>query len=604
MIITNKFFLISIFLITCLLLIINGIPAQGNKLPILDEIMIKSYQTGSFLNSTAAEIKVLSSEDFSRLNVHSISEILETIASINLIERGTPGSQSDITIRGSSNEGVLLLINGIRVHDPQTGHFIMDIPVDLSSVERVEVMSGGSSSIYGSSTSGGVINIVTKKNSDGFMGGISIGSYGSVGLNTSFAKQFSRLNISMSLHGGRSDGYNKSSELEYAGADVTGSFQSNIWSITWNIGILNKGFGAGDFYAPYPSFEKTLTVQGGLNATRQISDRKIIRFRIGSRGHGDDFTLIENKPEIYRNTHYNRSYNFAAEYLHNVYSNILFVAGVETEQIGITSESLGFHSDYNNAVYGELSTKIRKTNLLASLRLDSNSRKENIFSPGLGFVVPVSSKTRFKIRAEKSFRSPTYTEFYYKDPVNIGNPSLKTEHSVSIDAGFDVIGKNTEFGISFFTRESADVIDWVRNTGESVWTAANHGRILTNGVEMKFHLNILKDWNSNFNAVILNQSVDRRKGIESKYSLNPLGKTLTTTITGPLFTNVKCALITRYEEQLQGKRRTPVTVRILRNFGVLKTVFSVRNVFNVHYEEIPGLQAPGRWFNLRMEYTK
>jgi len=601
---SKKYFLTSILLFTYYFLIINGMSAHANKLPILDEILITSCQTERFLNSTAAEIKVLSGEDFSRLNVRSIPEILETIASINLIERGTPGSQSDVTIRGSSIEGVLLLINGIRVHDPQTGHFTMDIPVDFSSVERVEVMSGGSSSIYGSSASGGVINIVTREKSDVFMGGISVGSYRSRDFNTSFAKQFARSNISISLHGGRSDGYNKSSELEYAGVDFNSSFSSNIWSVTWNIGIINKRFGAGNFYAPYPSFEKTLTIQSGLNVTRQISDRKIIRFRIGSRGHGDDFTLIENKPEIYRNTHYNRSYSVASEYLSNIYDNILLLIGAETEQMGITSGSLGFHSDYSNAVYGELSAKIKKTNLSASLRFDNNSRNENIFSPGFGLVVPVSNKTRFKIRAEKSFRSPTYTELYYKSPANMGDPSLKSENSSSINAGFDVTGKNTEFGISFFTRKSSDVIDWIRNARESVWTVANHGRLLTNGVEMKFHLTILKDWNSNFNAVILNQSVKKRKGIESKYSLNPFGKIFTTTITGPLFANVKCALITRYEEQLQGESRTPVTVRLSRDFDVFKAVFSIRNLFNEHYEEIPELQAPGRWFSLRMEYSK
>ncbi|HDY89609.1 MAG TPA: TonB-dependent receptor [bacterium] len=579
-------------------------PVQADSLPMLDEILITSKHSMSLLSSSAGDIRILSQEDFSRLNAHTIMEVLETIPSINLIERGTPGSQADIRIRGSSIEGVLVLINGIRVHDPQTGHFTMDIPVDLSSVERIEVMSGGGSSLYGSSTSGGLINIVTKKESEGIVSGLSIGSYGSVNLGMSIGKQLSKSSYSLSLNGTRSDGYKKSSELERINADARGSFKSNIWTITGNIGLLNKKFGAGYFYAPYPSFEKTFTVQGGINATGILSDRKILRFGIGGRGHGDDFILIENNPGYYRNTHYNRSYIFTAEYLSDIYNDLYLIIGAETEHMGITSGSLGSHSDLNNAVYGELYKRVKKSDLTFSMRFDSGIRNENIFSPGFGMVIPLSNRIRFKINAEQSFRSPTYTELSYKSPANIGKTSLKTEHSSIFNTGFNVTGKNKEFEISLFARKSDNDIDWVRYTGDNTWYAANHNRLIMNGVEIKSQFNIFKKWESGFNAVVLNQSVKGRKGIESKYSLNPLGKTFTSILTGRLFSSLACTFIARYEEPMTGGYRIPVTMRLSRNFGNVKSIFSVRNMFNEHYEEIPGLPAPGRWFNLRMGYAR
>jgi len=602
----NVFILVYILSISCVLFVVKSSTTKANELPAVDEILITSQQPERFLNSTAAEIKVISGEDFSRLNAHSFPEILETIASVDLIEKGTPGSQSDIVINGSSIEGVLLLINGIRVHDPQTGHFTMDIPVDLSAVERIEIMNGGGSSMYGSSASGGVLNIVTKKKSNEILGSVSMGSYRSGKLNMSFAKKFSRSNVSLFLRGGRSDGYRESSDLEYTGADVTGSYESNDWFVKWNIGLLNKRFGAGYFFAPYPAFEKTLTVQGGLNATRIINDRKIIRFRVGSRGHGDDFLIKKEdlgSPEDYHNTHYNRTYSFAAEYLSDIYDNMFFLMGAESELMGITSGSLGNHSDCNNSVYGEFSATIKKSVLSVSMRLDNGSRGKNIFSPGFGLVVPLNNNSRFKIRAEKSFRFPTYTDLYYKSHSNRGNPLLKSEHSASINTGFDVTVKNTEFGVSFFVRETTNAIDWVRNSEADIWTVENLGHLVTNGVEMKCLFAILKNWNSGFNATILNQSVKKRKGIESKYTLNPLSKSVSATITGQFFLNIKCAFITKFEEQLQGGSRTPVSIRISRNFGIIKTVVSVRNIFNEQYEEIPGLPAPGRWFDLRMEYV-
>ena len=573
-------------------------------MPILNEILITSPRSMSILSGSATDIHVLTGEDFLRLNAHSIRDVLETIPSINLIERGTPGSQADISIRGSSIDGVLLLVNGIRVHDPQTGHFTMDIPVELSSVERIEIISGGGSSVYGSSTSGGMINIVTKKDSEGIIGGFSLGSYGSVNSGLTFSEQLSGSSFSLSLNAGRSDGYRKSSELETAGADATGSYKFDDWSFVWNIGLMNKRFGAGDFYAPYPSFEKIFTVQGGVNIIRTVNDKNILRFGIGSRGHGDEFILIKNKPSFYRNTHYNRSSIVTVEYLSNLYGSMFIKMGTETEHMGITSGSLGSHSDYNNAVYSELSAQVKKSSLSVSLRLDSGYRDENIISPGFAVVVPLRDRIRFKINAEKSFRPPTYTDLYYRSPVNMGNPSLKSEHSTLFTAGFDLTGKQKEFGLSFFARKSTDVIDWVRNTGESVWNVANHGSLMTNGVEMKFQFNIFNHWKSNFNAVILNQSVKKRKGIESKYSLNPLGTTLTSTLTGNVFENIRCTLVARYEDQLRGGSRTPVTFRISRRFAKINAVFSVRNMFNEQYDEIPRLPAPGRWLNLKMEYTR
>lgn len=599
--IEHKMFLLfsSFFLLFVLLT-----PAEAQKLPILSDILVMSPRNMSVLSGSGANIHILTGEDFERLNAHSLREVLETIPSINLIERGTPGSQADIKIRGSSIDGVLLLINGIRVHDPQTGHFTMDIPFELSSVERIEIITGGGSSIYGSSTSGGIINIVTNKDSDGINGGVSFGSYGSANSGLTFSKQLSQSSFSLSLRSGRSDGYKKSSELDMTGVDATGSLEYDDLSVIWNVGFMDRRFGAGDFYAPYPSFEKTLTVQGGINIVRAVNDKSVVRFGIGSRGHKDDFILIKNKPEVYRNTHYNRSSIVTAEYFSNLYDRLYTLVGAETEHMGITSGSLGSHSDYNNAVYGELSARVKKSDMLISMRLDSGYMDESILSPGIAVMVPLKDGIRFNVNAERSFRQPTYTDLYYISPANMGNPSLKSEHSTLFSTGFDLTGKRKEFGISFFARESTDVIDWVRDTGESVWNVANHGSLMTNGVEMKFQFNIFKQWESGFNAVILNQTVKRRKGIESKYSLNPLATILTSTLTGNVFKNIRCTLVARYEDQLRGGSRNPVTFRISKRFAKINAVLSARNMFNERYDEIPGLPAPGRWLNLNIEYAR
>ncbi|MFC1490823.1 TonB-dependent receptor plug domain-containing protein, partial [Candidatus Latescibacterota bacterium] len=567
---------------------------------------VTSSQPDRFLNSVGADIKILSREDFSNLNAESISDVLETIASVDLVEKGTPGSQSDIAFNGSSIEGVLLLINGIRVHDPQTGHFTMDIPVDLASVERIEIMDGGGSSIYGSSASGGVINIVTFSETEDFRSGLSFGSHNSGELKVSLARKILGSYVSMSLRSGRSDGYRESSELKYESGDMTGSYKSEDWNVKWNLGFIKKGFGAGDFYAPYPSYEKTITLQSGINAARVIDEKRIIRFRAGSRGHGDNF-LIEKEylgiSEDYRNTHYNRTYNFAAEYLSDRYDNIFYLIGAETEHIGLTSGSLENHSDYNNSVYGEFSADIKKAVLSVSMRLDSGSMEKNIFSPGFGIVVPLNAKSQFRFRAEKAFRSPTYTDLYYRSYSNMGNPLLKPEHSSSINTGFDMSGDSSEFGVSVFARETTNAVDWVRDYNETVWTVTNYGELSTYGVKANYTYSKFKNWNAGLDTALLNQSVKGRKGMESKYTLNPLSKIISATVTGRMYADIRCTLVSRYEEQLRGGSRTPVSIRLARNFGKFTAVFGISNVFNERYEEIAGLPAPGRWFDFRMEHV-
>ena len=581
----------------------SGTFTVADELPRTKEIIVTSERAERFLDITAAQTTVLTRDDITTLQISTISELLETISDINLVERGTPGSQVDITIRGSSVEGVLLLINGIRVHDPQTGHFTMDIPVDLSSVERVEVMAGGGSSLYGSSASGGVINIVTNKTPSKVHGNLGLGSFGTGKAAATFSGEKDGTAVSLSFHGGRSDGYKSGADLQHSGVNVDGMYTSSSSVVNWNVGFLSKRFGAEGFYAPYKSFEKTETLQGGINAGYVFNDNNMVRFRFGGRGHGDDFVLIRNKPEFYSNTHYNRSYSLAGEYLTCFHDYLSIVMGAETERLGITSPGLGNHSDYNRAVYGELSSKTQKSSISLSMRYDNNSRKESIISPGLGIVVSLGENKRFRFRAEKSFRSPTYTELHYKSPANRGDPLLKSQHSQSIEAGVDITQNNNSAGFTGFARKSTNVIDWVRYPDEEIWSSANHGRLLTTGIEMKFNFSVWQSLNIRINSSILKQKVSKKRGIESKYILNPVEKTAVAVFSGPLFIGLNGVFSVRYEEMLSGLSRSPVTFKISKKLKKVKLIFSISNLLNEWYEELPGLRAPGRWFDLGLQWS-
>ena len=425
----------------------------GADTPVMPEIIIQSDKSGRFLNSRGIEYTIFNKNDIEELQVSNISELLQEIAAIEIIERGSPGSQADITLRGSSGEGVLVMVNGISIRDPQTGHFTMDIPVNLANVERVEVLHGGGAPIYGSSASGGVVNIITGGETNRANGSFTVGSYGSTNTNIGAALPFAGSANSLNIYHGSSDGYTHGTDNEITGADISGSHMSNESTVDWNLGVLHKQFGAEGFYGNYPSYEETLTLIGGFHAQHFLDSHSMIRMRAGARGHDDDFFLVRDDPGFYRNTHYNRSYHCSGEYVTSLKNNCLVVLGAESGLTGITSGALGNHSDRNNAVYSGFTGEKGKADFSVSLRYDSDFRDMDSFVYGAGLTYEIGIRNHIKVRSEKSFRTPTYTELYYDSPANRGNPLLKPEYSRSVETGYEYTGDHISSGITvFFTK--------------------------------------------------------------------------------------------------------------------------------------------------------
>jgi len=595
-----RFYFLSALLVANLT---AGPPAFSRDPSELDEILVVSGSTGRSLRVTGNDTFVLERDDIAASGACSLAELLETVAAVDLTERGTPGAQADISIRGSSMEGVLLMINGIKAGDPQTGHFTMDIPLDILSIERIEIMPGGGSPRYGAAASGGIVNIVTGGNPRGFDSSLGIGSHGTGKASASVSHHGSRGVTSLHLDTFTSDGYRPGSDIERVGLTADGSYSGESFAVDWNAGFAKKRFGARDFYASYPSYEKTSVLQGGVHVRYLPGRNRMIRFRIGGRGHGDDFTLIRNKPDFYRNTHFNRSFSASAEYAAEPRKNLSFVAGAESERSGITSPSLGNHADYTGAVYGEVTTLLRGTHFSLQMRYEGNSRRERIFSPGIGAVRFLGSGGRIRFHAGRSFRTPTYTELFYSSPANEGNPSLKSERSLSVEAGWDISRGDILSGFTFFMRRTDEVIDWVRSGKDMQWTAVNHGRIRTSGVEARAAFPVARSWIFRFNSSLLRQGVTRRRGIESKYALAPVDRSLAAVLSTPSFRGFRGVVRLRYEHVKGRGARSPVTVRISKKYGSALFTASVRNLFGERYEEIPGLPAPGRWITFDIRWS-
>jgi vitamin B12 transporter len=583
-------------------------PAEPPVYTVMDEVVADARGEGRFLDTPGTVTTVFTASDIERMQARSLTELLETVASVRAVERGTPGSQADLSIRGSSAEGVLVLVDGIPFRDTQTGHFLMDLPVGLSDVERVEVLTGGGSALYGSSATGGIVNIVTRtRKATG--AAVNGGSFGAAGGEGSFPLGGEGGSAVIGGSWSRSDGFRRGNDLSMTLLNCSGVLNTGKWAVRGNGGILKKEFGARDFYGPYPSEERVMTLQAGITANRTVGGRSMLRFKVGARGHSDDFILLRDDPSFYRNTHYNREFLAGVEYTSERPSFGTVTIGTEAERIGITSGSLGNHADGSFAVFGDCTRALGPGKAGVTLRYDREYLGKYIFSPGAGIEYPLSHAFRLHARMERSFRSPTYTERFYNDPSNHGDPGLRSERSTTAEAGIDrpipPAAKLRGFqggsvGAGVFGVRTTEVIDWVRESGETVWNAANHGRIETGGLECRASGSFSRGWSGSLYGTMMRRTVFRRAGTESKYALNTPERIVSAVLSGPAGAGISWTVSVRYEHMRSGSDRAPTALRIAKKYGVVTARISMENAANQRYEELPGLPVPGRRFTVEL----
>ena len=152
---------VKCFFVGAVLLQTVAAVAQEKELE-LDPVTVTSSLSAQISSKTGRNIIVIKGEEFAKLPVHSIDELLRYVPGIEIQARGPMGTQSDIVLRGATFQQALVIVDGVRINDPLTGHFSSYIPIAPSEIERIEILKGASSAIYGSDAVGGVIHIITK----------------------------------------------------------------------------------------------------------------------------------------------------------------------------------------------------------------------------------------------------------------------------------------------------------------------------------------------------------------------------------------------------------------------------------------------------------
>jgi outer membrane cobalamin receptor len=536
---------------------------------------------------------------------NSAVDLLRLDPSLNLQARAGNGVQADLSIRGTTFEQSLILLNGLRINDPETGHLNLDIPVPLDAITRIDILHGSGSTFYGSDAIGGAVNLLTLPPVPAltFVGSAGGGNYGSI-------EQHLRSSYSQGIFAEQLTGSRDTSD----GFIPDRNYSSNaLASETWLtlkpgttdilLATSDRPYGANLFYGPYDSWERTKGWFASIQ--QQLGQHTAASF--GYRRHSDLFVLFADQPAIYENNHITTSYEAALRRADNFGSNTTFSYGLEADGDTIHSNSLGEHARNQSAGYTNLSLRaLGRFSLSVGAREEILSGGDNVFSPALAAAYTVTPTVRLRGSAGHGFRLPTYVDLYYSDPTTIGNPNLKPESSWSYEAGLDWAPASGRLILAAtgFRLQQKDTIDYSKLvlatpalTFAEPYQAVNIQDLNITGAESTLRLRLSDTQQLQFSYTAAHAAAPTAN-IVSEYAFNYATQNAIFTWTDQLPGSIGHQITAQTKVNLVQKTTKTAyplwDISLARNAGRLRPYLRLLNLSNTGYQEIPQVPMQGR----------
>ncbi len=524
---------------------------------------------------------------------NTLADVLRLDPSLDLQERAPDGVQADLSIRGSTFGQTLILLNGQRLSDPQSGHHNMDIPVPLESIDRVEVMRGSGSAIYGSDAVAGVVNIITAPpDASEFRVRTALGSDGINQQRVSAALAGQKLSEQLSFSRDFSSGFR--TDRDYRNLDFASvtRYVSSLGTGTLNLAYMDHPFGADQFYGNFPSWEDTKTWFAGFEQTLGLDTTVSFAFR----RHSDLFVLFRDQPQIFTNHHSDESWQAALRRRHELNAGTTVYYGAEAVHESIVSTNLGDHARSRAAAYGAIDLRAwKRFSLNVAAREEFYRKWSAAFTPSISGGVWVSPVLKLRASVSRAFRVPSYTELYYQDPANQGSPFLRPERAWSYETGFDWQPSERLHGdLTLFTRRERDGIDFYRPDPASIYRALNIQNLDFRGLEASVRYTPSRTNTFDLRYSELHGQQDTIPAGETKYTFNyPVNSGVFAWLLTP---RSNFMLRTRVGV-LNRRARDPYTlcdIYAAMPRGTVHPFLQVSNLANTYYQEVLGVPMPGR----------
>ena len=540
-------------------------------------------------DSVPRSVAVITRPYLEQIGITSIVEGLRLAPGVDPRARGPRDVQTDFSIRGSTFGQNLVLVDGVRLNDSQSGHHNGEIPIALEGIDRIEVVYGPSSAVHGADALGGTINVITRRgNYAGVRAEFGQHNYSSV--QGSVSGTGLPDNWSLTGWGSRSDGFVSGREFAMGGAALRGSPTRNL---TVGLRHQRRAFGAAGFYGNAPSKEWT---DGTLaDVSWQRATGNWITTIAGSfRDHHDHFIFNRENPSLSENRHHTNGAEVSAVATRELAGRRRLTGGFSAGRESVTSTNLKDHDYTRASVFGELLLPLAsRATVQAGLRADNYSNFGKSVNPSVSFVASATNEFRVRASTGRAFRIPTFTELYYTDPNNQGSADLRAEHGWFIDGGADWMHAGWTISVTPFRRWDKDVIDWLRPDATVKWQTTNVRDVTSTG----FEASITRRWSGallrlhyaglKIDAPALTQL--------SKYVLEYARHQSGGSLSVPLPQRIRVALNVDHRHRVDGQEYDLVGLRISRAFNRADVYLDGSNLLGEEYHEIVGVAMPGRW---------
>lgn len=534
-----KYFIYTIIYFSTFL----NVYAQEDTLQ-LSPVTVTAALLKNEIKNTARNITVIDQKTLATAPVKTLDGILQYALNVDVRSRTSFGVQADISIRGGHYDQTLILVDGVKVNDPQTGHHALNLPVPFSSIEKIEVLQGGASRVFGPSAFSGVINIITKKpqNSSGELqlGGGSFGTF-HAGLTGAYVNKGFSLRAGGDY--GQSDGYLPATHYKKHTLSLQAEQAYKRGTVLLQYGNMSNAFGASNFYHPkfYNQYEEVSSQL--LNAVwkQQHGQNLQSTLMANYRQHLDMYDF-----DNYRNTDKPSSLNVHKSGVLDVEWKFRYKTGTafgfEYRKETVKSNRLGEELDEservknwpnleytrgksrdNYSVFAEQQFRWSRWHLNAGTLANIHTEFGFSLFPGLDVAYALTTNSRLYYSVNRSLRFPTFTELYLNNNTVTGDPNLKPEKAWTQELGYKFQSTHFLSTVSLFYTDTRDALDKVKRPGIPVPLMENMDKLKRYGVEIGSTWHVrkfsLRQLSLNYAAI---QADRKEDGYQSFYTLNYL----------------------------------------------------------------------------------
>lgn len=636
---------------------VTGISAQiaeknnaGEKLYELEEVEVTGSRVPLTVSQAARIVTVLDREAIAAAPVQSINDLLKYAAGVDVRQRGDMGVQTDISIRGGTFDQITILLNGINICDPQTGHNAADFPVELSEIERIEVLEGPAGRVYGTSSLVGAINIVTRIAKDSgaevFADG---GSYGYFNGGAIVSHVRNGLSNQVSGSYSRSDGFSRSkagnlnADFKYARLFYQGRYENDQVDVRWHAGFTNKDYGANTFYSTL-SDEQFEHVRKYYTAVQAETKGDVYHFKpsVYWNRSDDRFEFYRGMPDkspfnYHQTDVYGVNLNnyiqtflgktaFGAEFrnegvrstsLGEPLNSPVKVPGADANfTLGLNRTNLSFHLEHNIV--------LRRFTLSAGVIAVKNTGNEMKFRfyPGVDASYQFARDWKVYASYNTSLRMPTFTELYYSVGGHKADKYLKPEEMQAVEVGVKYLRPGIRGTLSLYRYHGTDMIDWIKDISQgddAPWQSVNHAVINTMGAEASVLVDIRELMQRdafvrsvNVSYSYINQDKETTPNLQSKYALEYLRHKFVAQANLRIWKLLEMNVSYRWQDRMgnyqKGNSMVPyepyslVDARLSWNAPQYKIYVEGNNLLNKTYYDHGNIPQPGIWVRAGASY--